>query len=81
MTLRPRSCRSGGVNRDRDVGLDQFEAYLDKTGDKTPIFYLVEKFLSDPGVRREQALDTVTTLLEQLGPALAAAGVVLGRKR
>ena len=71
----------GGNDRKRDIGLDEFERYLEKTGDSTPIYYLIEKFLSDPQVRRDIALSRVTELLEALPAALSAAGVTPQRKR
>lgn len=71
----------GGDDRKRDVGLDEFETYLEKTGDRTPIYYLIDKFLSDPQVRQEMAMSRALELLEQLGPAFAAAGVKVGGKK
>lgn len=59
----------------RKVGLDEFEAYLAKTGDMQPIYYLIEKFLGDPGANedslREQALQTLASLPD----LIAAAGL------
>lgn len=72
---------SGGNDRKRDIGLDDFEAYLAKTGDRSPIYYLIDKYLSDPSVRRDQALTHVTNLLEALPAALAAAGITQSKKR
>jgi hypothetical protein len=71
----------GAGDRPRDVGLDEFETYLEKTGDRTPIYYLIDKFLSDPQVRQEMAMSRALELLEQLGPAFAAAGVKVGGKK
>jgi len=72
---------SGGADRKRDIGLEEFEAYLQQTGDKTPVYYLIDKYLSDPSVRRDQAVARVTELLEALPAALAAAGISNARRR
>lgn len=72
---------SGGNNRERDLGLDAFEAYIGKTGDRTPIYYLIDKFLSDPTVRRDLAMNKVTELLESLPALLSAAGIAPKRTR
>lgn len=71
---------SGGVpGRPRDVGLMEFERYLDASGDRLPIFYLIEKYLSDPQMLQAEALSRVTTLIEGLPALLAAAGLT-GKK-
>lgn len=66
---------SGGNDRKRDVGLDEFEKYIEKTGDITPIHYLIDKFLRDPGLVQQEALTKLSALAEQLPALLAAAGV------
>jgi hypothetical protein len=47
----------------RHFSVDSLEAYIARTGDVTPIHYLVEKFLSDKGAKKEAAQ---AELLEQL---------------
>lgn len=37
----------------RHFSVDSLETYIEKTGDKTPIFYLVEKFLSDKNAKKD----------------------------
>lgn len=66
---------SGGNDRKRDVGLDEFERYLEKTGDITPIHYLVDKFLRDPALAQHEALAKLSSLAEMLPALLAAAGI------
>ena len=45
------------------------------TGDKSPIHYLVAKYLGDEGRGADQALGRVTELLQNLPAMLAAAGL------
>lgn len=64
----------GSGDRTRDVGLDLFERYLDATGDLTPIYYLVDKFLRDPDARHAEALAKLARLADELPALLNAAG-------
>lgn len=59
----------------RGMTLDEFERYLEKSGDPTPIYYLLDKFLRDPGVVQQEALDRLAMLADQLPALLAAAGL------
>jgi len=62
----------------RHLSIDSFERYLQVTGDLTPLYYLVERYLGDQGAARAEALDQVLRVAEQLRdlPAiLAAAGL------
>lgn len=69
----------------RYLSIDAFERYLQVTGDLTPLYYLVERYLGDQGAARAEAFDRVLRMaeqLEQLPALLAAAGVERkGRKR
>ncbi len=67
-----------GDDSQRKFGIDEFERYLQVTGDMTPLYYLVERYLGDQGAARAEALDRVMRVaeqLEQLPAILAAAGV------
>ena len=66
---------AGGTDRKRDIGLDEFEAYISKTGDLTPIHYLADKYLRDPSVTQQEALAKLAGLAETLPALLAAAGL------
>ncbi len=59
----------------RKFGVDQLETYIKETGDKTPIYYLVAKYLGDEAAARDQALSQVRALLEQMPGLLADAGL------
>ncbi|HRO59440.1 MAG TPA: hypothetical protein PK177_09790 [Burkholderiaceae bacterium] len=67
-----------GDDGTRKFSVDEMERYVQVTGDLTPIYYLVERYLGDQGAARAEALDRVMRMAEQLEalPAiLAAAGV------
>ena len=59
----------------RGMSLDEFERYIEKSGDLTPIYYLLDKFARDPGVAQQEALARLATLAESLPALLAAAGI------
>lgn len=73
---------AGGTGeRERDVGLLEFERYLDTTGDLQPIYYLVEKYLRDPTVQQQEAMARLMQLAGQLGPLFEAAGMMPKARR
>lgn len=59
----------------RKFSVDELERYIQTTGDKTPIHYLVAKYLGNEAAARDQALGHVAELLQQLPGMLAAAGI------
>ena len=59
----------------RKFGIDELEAYIQKFGDKTPIYYLVAKYLGNEAAARDQALGQVAELLTNLPAMLSAAGL------
>lgn len=59
----------------RKFSVDELERYVQTTGDKTPIYYLVARYLGDEAASRDAALAHVQGLLEQLPQLLSAAGV------
>lgn len=59
---------SGNPDDPRRFSVEDFERYVDKTGDLTPIYYLCEKYLQDDGARQQRAL---TQLAKQLPDILA----------
>lgn len=60
---------------ERKFSTDQMETYIQRTGDKSPIYYLVARYLGDEGAARDQALGQVASLLQDLPALLAAAGL------
>lgn len=65
----------------RKFGVDELEQYIRQTGDKTPVYYLVAKYLGDEAASRDQAIGKVGTLLEQLMPALVSAGLAQTQRK
>lgn len=59
----------------RKFSVDELERYIQSTGDKSPIYWLISRYLGDEAATRDQALDQVRALLEQLPGMLAAAGL------
>jgi len=47
---------SGNPDDSRRFTLDDLEHYLKSTGDTTPVYYLVEKYLENDGARKQRAL-------------------------
>jgi hypothetical protein len=75
---------AGGNDRPRDLGIEEFERYLEKTRDLRPIYYLVERFLEDPGVQQAEAMAQLSELVKLLPALMSAAGVTpanIPRKR
>ena len=70
---------SGDGQRHLDV--DLLERYIEVTGDKTPIYYLVSKYCGDQSAARDEALERVQSLLNELPSLLASAGVNKRRAR
>lgn len=65
----------------RKFSVDELERYVQSTGDKAPIYYLIAKYLGDEGAARDAALSQVTELLQNLPGMLAAAGLNHQQKR
>jgi hypothetical protein len=59
----------------RHFSAESLERYIEKTGDKTPIYYLVEKFLSDRGARKDAAQAELMTKLAEIQKLMKRAGV------
>lgn len=70
---------SGG--KPRGMTLDEFERYLDRTGDLTPVYYLLDRFARDPDVAQQEALARLAQLADALPALLAAAGLNKPRGR
>lgn len=73
---------SGGSSdgKARCMSVDELERYIDRSGDVSPVYYLVDKYLRDPEVAKAEALARVGVLVEQLGPLLEAAGLATGKR-
>lgn len=63
----------------RRLAVDTLEAYIAKTGDLEPIYYLIDKFMQDPRATQQEALDKIASLADQLPALMAAAGLSHGK--
>jgi hypothetical protein len=59
----------------RKFGVDDFERYLEKTKDYTPIYYLMAKFLHKPEVENSAALQALPEALAALQALMKKAGL------
>jgi hypothetical protein len=59
----------------RCFSVDKLEEYIAKTGDVTPIHYLIERFIANNNAEQMTALAQAAVLIQQLQPLLSAAGV------
>lgn len=57
----------------RNFPLDRLPDLVIATGDKRPLFWLVEKFLEDPDRRRRQAMNQIADMLPRLESLMRAA--------
>lgn len=70
-----------GDESHRKFSVDELERYIQTSGDKNPVYYLVAKYLGDEGAARDQALGQVMEMLQGLPTMLAAAGLQSAQKR
>lgn len=64
---------SGG--KPRGLTIDELERYIEKTGDLSPIHYLVDKFLRDPEVAQAEATAKILEFIDQFPALVAVAGL------
>lgn len=58
----------------RKFGVDDFEVYLEKSKDYTPIYYLIEKYLNKPEVENSAALQALPSAVADVLALLKKAG-------
>lgn len=59
----------------RNFSVDSLEIYIQKSGDITPIHYLIEKFLQDKANSQAHAMAQLGPILAQLAPLMRQAGI------
>jgi hypothetical protein len=59
----------------RKFGVESLEEYIEKFGDLTPVYYLVEKFLRKPEAKQEAAMAQLAPLLVQVQQLMKQAGM------
>lgn len=57
---------SGNPDDPRRLSVEDFEKLLVATGDLTPIYYLIEKYLTDEGVKQKRAMAELAKLMPSL---------------
>lgn len=69
--------RKLGHNPDdpRRFTIDDLERFIAATGDVTPIYYLIEKYIEDTNVRQQRALSELAALAPHLAALIKQAGV------
>jgi len=58
----------------RRFTLDDLERFIEATGDVTPVYYLVEKYIEDADLRQRRALSELANLAPQLAALIKQAG-------
>lgn len=61
----------------RNFSVDALELYIEKSGDLTPIYYLIERFLGDQTANQAEAMASLMTQLQTAVTALTQAGVAI----
>lgn len=66
----------------RHLSVATLEQYIEREGDLTPIYYLVDRFCRDPLATQQEALARIPGLIQQMQAVLqAAAGQTAPRGR
>jgi len=68
---------AGNPEDTRRFSVEDLERFIQATGDVTPIYYLIERFLEDADVRQRRALGELVKLAPQLAALIKQAGVGL----
>lgn len=59
----------------RKFGVDELELYLEKSGDYSPIYYLIEKFLHKPEIKTSAALNELPQAMAHIQQLMKQAGL------
>lgn len=60
----------------RHFSVDSLERYIEKTGDTTPIYYLIDKFLSDKAADGQAEMAAMLQTFKQMAPAFKKLGLI-----
>ncbi len=66
---------AGNPDDPRRFSLDDLERFLAATGDVSPVYYLIEKYLTDDSVKQRRALAELAKIGPQIAALLKQAGV------
>jgi len=67
-------------HEERPLRADQAVAIIESTGDMTPIYWLIERFLRDPETQRTQAIQQIAQVMPVLMQLIEQAGVATAGK-
>lgn len=60
----------------RHFSVDSLERYIDKTGDTTPVYYLVEKYLKDKSANNAADMAAMLQAFKAAAPHMKKLGIV-----
>ncbi len=63
-----------GAADNRPLRVDDLVAIIEHTGDHRPIYWLVERFLQSPEIKRTMAIDQLAGLMPQIAELVRQAG-------
>jgi hypothetical protein len=66
---------AGNPDDTRRFSVDDLERFVAATGDVTPIYYLIERYLEDENLRHRRAIAELVKLAPQLAALIKQAGV------
>lgn len=69
----------GNPDDPRKFSVGDLERYIEATGDTTPIYWLIEKYLQDEEVKQKQAIAAISKVLPDLMALLKTAQGGTGR--
>lgn len=73
LTEKLAGCDSGG--KPRGLTVDELEDYIERSGDVSPVHYLVDKFLRDPSAAQQEAVAKILEFIDQFPALVAVAGL------
>ena len=57
---------SGNPDESRRFTVDDLERFIQATGDVTPIYYLIERFIEDEAIKQQRAMSELLKIAPQL---------------
>lgn len=60
----------------RHFSVDSLERYIEKTGDRTPIYFLIDRFLKDQADNKQAEMEAMLQAFKQMAPAMKKLGLV-----
>ena len=70
-----------GAADNRPLRVDDLVAIIEHTGDHRPIYWLIERFLQSPEIKRTMAIDQLADLMPQIAELVRQAGAAPSPQR